>query len=122
MKDQCPNHVRRRRGCPICERISEALTERVLNNSQNTPLKAEVSDGILMVKIGIETLEWASKPENGGPLEDCAVDGRRRREWAEDVVREMTRENEIGESPLGEFIDSMMEKAANNGSTALCCD
>lgn len=27
MSDKCPNHVRRRRGCPICERISAALAE-----------------------------------------------------------------------------------------------
>lgn len=86
----------------------------------NTPLRAEVKDGILTVQIGIETLEWASKPENGGPLTGCKVDGRRRREWAEDVEREMTRENEIGESPLARFLDEMMEKAANNGSAALC--
>ena len=90
------------------------------SGSANTPLKADVKDGILTVQIGIETLEWASKPENGGPLEGCKVDGRRRREWAKDVVREMERENEIGESPLGKFLDSMMEQAANNGSVALC--
>lgn len=27
MSDKCPNHVRRRRGCPACERISAALME-----------------------------------------------------------------------------------------------
>ena len=27
MSDKCPNHVRRRRGCPTCERISAALAE-----------------------------------------------------------------------------------------------
>lgn len=123
MSDKCPNHVRRRRGCPTCERISAALAESSFaapSGSANTPLKAEVKDKILTVQIGIETLEWASKPENGGPLEGCKVDGRRRLDWANDVVREMTRENEIGESPLGKFLDSMMEAAANNGSTALC--
>lgn len=30
MRDKCPNHVRRRRGCPICERISAALAESAL--------------------------------------------------------------------------------------------
>ena len=88
--------------------------------SANAPLRAEVKDGKLVVEIGIETLEWASKPVNGGTLERCKVDGRRRREWAEDVVREMERENEVGESPLMRFFDEMMEKAADNGSGALC--
>ena len=27
MSDKCPNHVRRRRGCPICERVSAELAE-----------------------------------------------------------------------------------------------
>lgn len=88
--------------------------------SANTPLRAEVKDGKLVVEIGIKTLEWASRPKNGGTLERCKVDGRRRREWAEDVVREMERENEVGESPLMRFLDEMMEKAADNGSGALC--
>lgn len=30
MRDKCPEHVRRRRGCPICERISAALVESAL--------------------------------------------------------------------------------------------
>jgi hypothetical protein len=90
------------------------------HGSANTPLRAEVKDGILTVQIGVETLEWASRPENGGPLEGCKVDGRCRRMWAKDVVRAMEHENEIGESPLGKFLDSMMEAAANNGSAALC--
>lgn len=83
------------------------------------PLLAEVAAGRLVMSIGVETLVWASSAKNGGPLEGCKVDGRRRREWANDVMREMTRENEIGESPLGKFLDSMMEAAANNGSGAL---
>lgn len=87
------------------------------HGSANTPLRAEVKDGKLVVEIGIETLEWASK--NGGTLERCKVDGRRRREWAEDVVREMEHEDEIGESPLMRFLDEMMEKAADKGSGAL---
>lgn len=75
--------------------------------------------GILTVEIGIETLHWASSPKNGGPISGCKVDGRRKLEWALDVIREMERENEIGESPLGKFIDAMMEEAANRGSGAL---
>lgn len=83
------------------------------------PLKAEVVIGRLVVSIGTETLVWASSAKNGGPLDGCKVDGRCGREWANDVVREMTRENEIGESPLGKFLGEMMERAANNGSVAL---
>lgn len=88
-------------------------------NAINTPLRGEVSDGRLVVEIGIETLEWASRPSNGGPLSACRVDARRRRQWATDVVKEMLRENEVGESPLIRFIDEMMRSAADHGSAAL---
>ena len=88
--------------------------------SANTPLKAFVSDKILTVQIGVEVLEWASRPENGGTLERCKVDRRRRIEWAKDVINEMTREDEVGNSPLAQFLDDMMDKAADNGSAALC--
>ena len=87
--------------------------------SANTPLKAEVINRILTIQIGVKTLEWASRPENGGPLKGCRVDDRRSIEFSDDVIREMTREDEIGESPLGKFIDSMIEAAANSGSAAL---
>lgn len=101
-------------------RGATSTTLAAAHGSANTPLRADVKDGKLIVEIGIETLEWASRKENGGPLDGCKVDGRKRREWANDVVREMTREDEIGGSPLGKFLDSMMEAAANNGSAALC--
>ena len=90
------------------------------HGSANTPLKAFVSDKILTVQIGVEVLEWASRPENGGTLERCKVDRRRRIEWAKDVINEMTREDEVGNSPLAQFLDDMMDKAADNGSAALC--
>ena len=101
-------------------KLKRPATLAAAHGSANTPLRAEVKDGKLVVEIGIETLEWASRPENGGTLERCKVDGRRRREWAQDVVREMEHENEVGESPLMRFLDEMMEKAADNGSGALC--
>jgi hypothetical protein len=90
------------------------------HGSANTPLRAFVSDKILTVQIGVEVLEWASRPENGGTLERCKVDRRRRIEWAKDVISEMTREDEVGNSPLAQFLDDMMDKAADNGSAALC--
>lgn len=87
--------------------------------SANSPLKAEVEGDRLVISIGISTLAWASKPENGGSLTRCKVDGRRRAAWARDVSREMTREDELGNSPLTQFLDKMMEAAADNGSEAL---
>ena len=72
-----------------------------------------------MVSIGVQTLTWASKPENGGKLVRCKVDGRRREAWARDVGNEMVREDDAGNSPLADFLDGMMEAAADMGSEAL---
>lgn len=91
----------------------------VTMSSENEPLMASAIGGRLVVSIGLETLVWASASKNGGPLEGCKVDGRRKALWGKDVVREMTRENEIGESPLGKFLDEMMEAAVNSGSGAI---
>ncbi len=86
---------------------------------ENTPLVVEIVDRVLVVKIGVETLEWASRPENGGPLIDCKVDKRRRLDWARDVANEAEKQDEVGSTPLIEFFDGMMQKAADNGSSAL---
>ena len=72
-----------------------------------------------MISIGTATLAWASKPENGGKLVRCKVDGRRREAWARDVGNEMVREDDAGNSPLADFLDGMMEAAADMGSEAL---
>lgn len=101
---------------PIGRRKEDAMKKQ----AANTPLRAFVSDNILTVQIGVKVLEWASRPENGGTLESCKVDRRRRIEWAKDVISEMTREDEVGNSPLTQFLDDMMDKAADNGSAALC--
>lgn len=89
------------------------------HGSANAPLKVEVEGGRLVISIGVSVLAWASKPENGGSLTRCNVDGRRRARWAKDVANEITREDDQGNSPLAEFLDAMMEAAADSGSAAL---
>ena len=92
------------------------------------PLQCQVKGNRLEITIGVETLVWASRAKNGGPEElegserggqKCHVDGRRRIQWAKDVAHEITREDEVGNSPLNVFLDEMMVKAADNGSSAL---
>ena len=85
----------------------------------SAPLACNVHDNKLVIEIGVETLAWASHWKNGGPLNNCKVDNRRRKWWAEDVRRAMTRENEVGESPLSAFLDKMMIAACEDGSGAL---
>lgn len=83
------------------------------------PLKASVEGDCLVIRIGVETLAWASNPKNGGKLEGCRVDPKRAEEFAKDVSRAMQHEDELGNSPLAEFLDEMMQDAADSGSGAL---
>jgi hypothetical protein len=85
----------------------------------SAPLACKVRDNKLVIEIGVETLAWASHWKNGGPLNTCKVDKRRRKAWAKDVGRAMTREDEVGNSPLNDFLDKMMIAAADDGSEAL---
>lgn len=89
------------------------------NFMHNQPLKTEVLDGRLVISIGIETLAWASRPENYGPLTDCEVEAGREEEWAKDVARQIDKEDETGDTPLNRFLDKMMVAASENGSGAI---
>lgn len=89
---------------------------------EDAPLKTTIENGKLIVSIGIDTLVFASKPENGGPLDDCKVMDGQADEWAHDVAAEIDREDEIGDTPIIRFLDEMMEAASANGSAALSFD
>ena len=94
------------------------------NSNQDSPLNAHVKDGQLQIVIGIGTLVFCASPKNGGPVagtdtHTCRVDARRMKQWAEDVVHQMTEEADNGDTPLGLFLDRMMIEAVNNGSGAL---
>jgi hypothetical protein len=82
-----------------------------------TPLQCRVEGTDLVVRIGIETLAWASKRKNGGPIDDC-VQIADRMELAKDVGAELMREDELGNFPIAELIDDAIADAANNGSVA----
>ena len=87
-------------------------------NKQKQPLRCEVEDGRLVISIGINTLAWASKQKNGGPLVN-RISVTDEDQWAKDVAREIEREDEIGESPLHRTLDSAIRSAADSGSEAL---
>lgn len=89
------------------------------NKPCDAPLKFAVIGGKLVISIGVETLAWVSRPENGGHLEKCEVEKGWEKQFARDVVYEMGREEEDGTTPLHLFIDRMIQSAADNGSEAL---
>lgn len=91
----------------------------VVSDACSAPLRAQVVGGLLVISIGVETLAWASHPENGGKLKGCRIEPGRETEFAKDVVSEIARDREDGETPLECFLDRMIVAAADNGSGAL---
>lgn len=85
----------------------------------SAPLRAQVVGNLLVISIGVETLAWASHPENGGKLKGCRIERGLEAEFAKDVVSEIAREREDGDTPLERFLDRMIVAAADNGSGAL---
>ena len=89
---------------------------------KNQPLKTEVKDGLLTISIGINTLAWASRAENYGPLEGCGVIEGFEMAWALDVAREIARDDMLDGSPINRLLDEMMINVYEHGSCALDYD
>ena len=95
--------------CPICNQqwcSCEALPP--LGDPTDTPLKAGVEDGQLVVRIGVHRVGTMLLPKG------YRVD--KFEEFAADVASEIMRENDLGETPLDRFLVKMAREAASNGS------
>lgn len=92
-----------------------------MKDKRNTPLHAEIKNGQLIISIGVETLVWASQPENGGPLGNLRIAEGKADEWAKDVLREVLFEDGDynAQSYVSTFLDEMMTHASNHGSSAI---
>jgi len=84
-------------------------------------LEVEIVDGELRIRIGVQTLAFAVENPPGRGLWDDGqqvsvlnADG-----WAEDVRRELLREEEDGTTELNLLLDSAMRQACENGSAAV---
>lgn len=90
-----------------------------MGKRESTPLTALVQDGVLIIRIGIDTLAFAAERE---PMRM----GTREREpghfvsdkagFAADVVRVLLDEEEDGSSRLTDLFDQACEDAINDGS------
>jgi hypothetical protein len=85
--------------------------------TKDQPLRVEVVDGELVIRIGISTLAFAQhfRQWNTGQAGYAVTD---EKEFAEDVGNAMGREEEDGSSPLNDFLDRMCDAAADDGSIA----
>lgn len=87
-------------------------------NSRKQPLRCEVDGDRLVISIGVNTLAWAAKLQNGGPI-PRRIKIADERLWAMDVANEIVHEDEVGNTPLNELLDQTFLAAWNIGSEAL---
>jgi hypothetical protein len=85
---------------------------------QKQPLQCYIMDGKLVISIGIDTLAWAAKKRNNGPIPNRfrVTD---KTEWAKDVSRAIEYEDEAGNTMLHEMLDHAMRDAMDRGSCGL---
>ena len=90
---------------------------------EETPLRVKIERGCITIKIGIETLAWAANHlDDWNPWDDKKNDYVQKwvvidhAEFAKDVVHEMLNEREDGSHPLSDFLDKMINEAADQGS------
>jgi hypothetical protein len=88
---------------------------------KDQPLKVRVFDGKLVISIGTETLAFADSDRRNNET-DRTYHVTDPDHFAVDVTREMEREDEIGASPLTDFLDKMMDYALEQGSAAVKYD
>lgn len=88
------------------------------SDNSNDPLLCRVTHGRLEISIGINTLAFAAKRENGGPIQR-RIRIVSKKMFAEDVSAEIQREDEIGGTMLSELLDKAMCAARDSGSAGL---
>lgn len=92
-----------------------------LKNIQDIPLRCHILDGRLFFEIGIDTLAFCAQQDtNNGQTaigENWVVVDQA--EFAKDVVKELNKEDEVGESMLTALLDDAIRHAAENGSAGI---
>ena len=87
---------------------------------KDTPLSCAVVNDMLIIKIGISTLAWAAKNENGGVLDENEKIINEL-EFSNDVARALCKEDEVGNTILQNSLDLAIGDAVDTGSTAIDC-
>ena len=92
----------------------------------NARLTVDIIEDEIIIRIGIGTLAWAFEHmEENNPYDDAARDFVQKwkvtdpMEFATDVVRELTNEEEDGSHPLNRLLDQVSNAAVDQGSLGI---
>ena len=84
------------------------------------PLRAEIDKDVLTITIGVDTLAFAYCERIRNMLDEkedaLRINIVNKRQFAKDVCYETGKENEVGDTPLSDFLDEMMDRAVEEGS------
>lgn len=80
----------------------------------DTPLKVEIVEGELVIRLGIERLDGHECHPTIGPL--TFTD---RHAWAREIIYEIGRDEEDGTTPFDELLDKVLTAAIENGAQGI---
>jgi hypothetical protein len=84
---------------------------------KDAPLRVEIENGELVIRVGILRLDGHEYHNEIPALTFTDLE-----RWAKDVITEMTREEEDGQTPLNMMLDNAMKAALENGSVGVDYD
>lgn len=94
--------------------------------SKDTPLKASVEDGELVIRIGVDQLAHGTAAADAFHEYDDAKDKYLRSFaitdstiFAKDIARALEAEKEDGSSPISDLLDSMAQAAIDDGTLSV---
>jgi hypothetical protein len=93
--------------------------------NKDLPLRVEITeDGILNISIGIDTLVFCAKEENGGVMKEIddlsgikyklTIDNPK--DFCYCIVNSIIREDELGNSHLTKFLDECIKDSLDRGN------
>lgn len=83
----------------------------------DSPMRTGIEDGEIVIRVGINRLDG-----NEYHPELPALKFDDREQWAKEVIREIEREEENGQTPLGDMLDKAMVLAIENGAMGISDD
>lgn len=92
---------------------------------RNIPLRCQVVERVLTIEIGIDTLKFAAENSPkfwNGEADVHTLKVTNADQFAEDVRRALTAEEEDGSTPLNLLLDEMIEDAVDDGSEVVDYD
>ena len=101
----------------LCDNFKNRCNMNNTTKGCESPLRVNIEDGELVIRVGINRLDGNDCHPDIPELKFDDTE-----QWAKDVSYEIEREEENGQTPLGDLLDKAMIMAIENGSTGMSVD